>query len=55
MAVPEDLMSYSVAAINPDGTVSTVCVTGKAKAEGIVKSPATAKKTTKKEDHNHDR
>ena len=55
MAVPEDLMSYSVAAINPDGTVSTVCVTGKAKAEGIVKSPATAKKTTKKEDQNHDR
>jgi hypothetical protein len=55
MAVPEEAMSYSVATLNPDGTVSTACVTGKAKAEAIVKSPAVAKKTTKKEEHNHDR
>jgi hypothetical protein len=54
VAVPEDAMSYSVATIAPDGTVSTACVTGKAKAEAVVKSPATAKKTTK-EEHNHDR
>jgi hypothetical protein len=55
MAVPEEAMSYSVATLNPDGSVSMACVTGNAKAEAIVKSPATAKKTTKKEEHNHDR
>jgi hypothetical protein len=55
MAVSEDAMSYSVATVNPDGTLSTVCVTGKAKAEGIVKSPAKAKKTAKQEEHNNDR
>jgi hypothetical protein len=59
VAVPEEAMSYSVATLNPDGTVSTECVTGKAKAEALVKSAATAKKTTKKttkkEEHDHDR
>jgi uncharacterized iron-regulated membrane protein len=55
IAVPEEAMSYSVATVNPDGTVSTVCVTGKAKAEGIVKSPAKAKKTAKQEEHDNDR
>lgn len=55
MVVPEEAMSYSVATVNPDGTVSMACVTGKTKAEAIVKSPAKATKATKKEEHNHDR
>ena len=54
MVVPEELLSYSVATINPDGTVSTACVDGKKAAEAAVRAPKPTQAGARKE-HDHDR
>lgn len=45
----EDQMNYSVAQLNPDGTLSTDCVTGRQVAANRLKSPAKRPVTAGKE------
>lgn len=54
MSVPEDLMSYSVATINADGSVSMECVTGKKAADAAARAPKPTQTGARKE-HDHDR
>ncbi len=54
MVVPDNLLSYSVATINPDGTVSMTCVTGKNAADAAVRAPKPDQAGARKE-HDHDR
>ena len=54
MMVPEELLSYSVATISPDGSVSMACVDGKKAADAAVRAPKPTQAGARKE-HDHDR
>ena len=50
----ESSLSYSVLVRNADGTMETVCVTGKEAADAVVYGKTSVAKSTAKKAHNHD-